>query len=260
MLINISQDNYPYINSGLAQDKIAQIFKKYKEYVMPVVNEKHQIIGKITIDDILDISYEEADKDLAVISGTAETEIGEDNFSKNIAFRLVWLLLTLVFATTNSVFIERLNIDANILLVTFIPIIMAMSGNAGIQSSSIFIRRIALGKMKDQKLSVLISKELLSGITLGFFCACFASLFIRLGINIFNINLGIFHPFTIQKIIFFSVFITMTFSSIFGALFPILLQRFNIDPAIAAGPLVTTLNDIFSSIVYFSLAYNFFIE
>ena len=256
-LEHLSNKNYIYTHSEMDQEEVAQLFRKYNLLVMPVVNEKHQLIGQITVDDILDVNQEEAEEDLAVISGVPDLAMTQISLLKVILLRFPWLFLTLLLAISNSLVIKGLNFESSVVLVTFIPIIMAMGGNTGIQSATIFIREIALGRLSRKELFNKALREILSGFVLGCLCGILASLLLFLFINVFALNLQPYPTDFFVLLIFFSIVLTMTFSSFLGVFSTLSLHRLSIDPALAAGPFITTFNDISASIIYFLLVYIF---
>ena len=256
-LEHLSNKNYTYTHTDMDQEEVAQLFRKYNLLVMPVVNGKHQLIGQITVDDILDVNQEEAEEDLAVISGAPDLAMTQTSLLKVVLLRFPWLFLTLLLAISNSLVIKGLNFESSVVLVTFIPIIMAMGGNTGIQSATTFIREIALGNLSRKEMLVKAIREILSGFVLGCLCGLLASLLLFVFINLVSLNLQPYSMSFFVLLIFCSLVLTMTFSSFLGVFSTLSLHRLSIDPALAAGPFITTFNDISASVIYFLLVYVF---
>ena len=253
VLENLANPNYHCVTPETDQEEIAQLFRKYKLYVVPVVNSQHQILGRITVDDILNISYEEAREDIALMSGTPDILFNKHPLRKIIFLRMPWLILTLLLAIINCVVIEKMNLQSSVILATFIPIVMAMGGNTGIQSATVLIREISLGNRQTFFKTTL--KEVISGLTLGIVCGSLAAFLVLIITNILNINTGDISKNYLSILVFLSLSITMGFSSFFGSSISIVLHKLSIDPALAAGPFITTLNDIISSTIYFTTSY-----
>ena len=255
ILLNITSSNYQYVNLDTDQEEVAGLFRKYGLVVVPVVNEKHQLVGRITFDDILKVSYEEAEEDMAIMAGTPDILSNNYPIKKVVLLRMPWLVLTLALAIANCLVIEKLNFQSSVILATFIPIVMSMGGNTGIQSATVFIRELALGTQNNRSFLRIALKETSSGVVLGIICGGLASLFVFFFIGVLEINIGEISRAYLSFLIFFSTSLTMGFSSFFGAFITTTLNRFSIDPALAAGPFITTLNDIISSSIYFLTSY-----
>ncbi|WDE96930.1 magnesium transporter [Lentisphaera profundi] len=238
------------------REKIAAKFRKYNLWVMPVLDHRNQIVGRITVDDILDISIEEADEDIAIMTGTSEAVSHDANLMEAIRLRLPWLVVTLLLALTNAFVIGHFlkSLDKFIVLAAFPTVIAAMGGNTGMQSATVFIRELALEKILPEEFSSLVLRETLSGFLMGIVCGLIAALIAYIGIPILYGETSHLNPFILAKIIFFSVCFGMTSASLIGTLIPISLRKWGLDPAVAAGPFVTTMNDILSSFIYFFIA------
>ena len=250
-LENLIEKDYVWVYSNTDQEEVVRLFRRYNLSVIPVVNERHQLIGRITADDILEASVEEADEDISKMAGTPDL-IEQVNKPRDIIkLRLPWLLLTMSLALINSTIISKLLITAGnkIALAVFIPVIMAMGGNTGIQSATIYVRELALGK-SSKKLRSIAWRETQLGFVMGLICGV-------LGGGISFIILSFFHTADglnaspVAVIVGISILNAMTFSSCFGAIIPAVLNRINIDPAVSAGPFITTLNDITAVLIYF---------
>ena len=238
------------------REKIAAKFRKYNLWVMPVLDHRNQIVGRITVDDILDISIDEADEDIAIMTGTSEVVSHDANLMEAIRLRLPWLVVTLLLALTNAFVIGHFlkSLDKFIVLAAFPTVIAAMGGNTGMQAATVFIRELALEKILPEEFNSLILRETLSGLLMGIVCGLIAAVIAYIGIPLLYTEGNSLDPFILAKIIFFSVCFGMTTASLIGTLIPIMLRKGGLDPAVAAGPFVTTMNDILSSFIYFLIA------
>jgi len=229
---------------GRSED-VAQMMEKYDLVALPVTDYEGHLKGRITIDDVVDIIREEAEKDYQMMSGiTGDVEFSDSVFSITKA-RLPWLLIGLMggilgafVIAGNEGALERI---PN--MIFFIPLIGAMAGNVGVQSSSIVVQGLASGANNFQSMSRKLLKEL--GVAL---IAAFVLSGLILIFNlIFNFgNSG--RP--LAYIVSFSLFIVVIFASLFGTFIPLFLNKLKIDPALATGPFITTTNDILGLLVY----------
>ena len=257
-IVDLIEKDYVWTRVDADQEEIAKDFRRYNLWVMPVLDDQHRLVGRITADDILDVSLEEVDEDIAQMAGTPD--LLDENVSplNIIKLRLPWLLITLCLALVNSIVIESMLEGANniIALAVFLPVIMAMGGNTGMQSATIIIREMAMEKLYDGDLKEIVKRESFIGLCMGLICGiCGAAIsYIFMSINSVDTG-GQLTISDITLIVFFSIANAMTFSSFFGSAIPQILKRVGLDPAVAAGPFITTLNDIISSVIYFLTTY-----
>ena len=226
-------------------EEVANIMEKYDLVVIPVVNEMNALVGRITIDDIVDVIKEEADKDYAMASGISEdVEIGDSIFMLTRA-RLPWLLIGMAGGVISANIIGFFDISKNLQMALFMPLIAAMGGNVGVQSAALVVKALANQSALDETLWQKLAKELGVGILNGFVCSTVLLLISLL----FSIDLSLCITVGI------ALFCVIIFASFFGTWIPMTLNRFKIDPALATGPFVTTLNDIFGLIIYFTVGH-----
>ena len=256
-LVDLIEQDYVWTTVDADQEEIAKEFRRYNLWVMPVLDDQHRLVGRITADDILDVSIDEADEDIAQMAGTPD--LLDENVSPwNIMkLRLPWLLVTLCLALTNSIVIESMLHEAGniVALAVFLPVIMAMGGNTGMQSATIIIREMAMEKILPGDLSAIAKREAFVGLSMGIICGLCGSIISYTFMTVAKVETSTLTQLDISKIVFFAIANAMTFSSFFGAAIPQVLKKLSIDPAVAAGPFVTTLNDIISSVIYFLTAY-----
>jgi magnesium transporter len=257
-LIDLIKEDYVWTTVDADQEDIAKDFRRYNLWVMPVLDDQHRLIGRITADDILDVSIEEAGEDIAQMTGTPDL-LDENVTPLNIIkLRLPWLLLTLCLALVNSIVIESMlkGADDILALAIFLPVIMAMGGNTGMQSATIIIREMAMERLRPGDLRNIVKRESFIGCCMGLICGFCGSMVAYIFLNVkSSVGIGDLSVEGLSVIIFLSITNAMTFSSFFGSAIPQILQKLGFDPAVAAGPFVTTLNDIISSIIYFLTTY-----
>ena len=229
------------------REEVAMLMIQYDMLTLPVVDDQDRLLGIITIDDAMDILQREATEDIYKLAGTSDDELLSKSAFKVAQIRLPWLFICLA-GSLFSGFVIRLfsgTISQAIAIASFIPAIMAMGGNVGLQSSTATVRGIATGHISLSQVAGVIFKEirtaLLMGITCGVIMACAAFLW-KGG----QITLGI--------VVGISIFLAMSLSATMGVLIPITFKRLNVDPAVASGPLITMINDITGLLVYLTLA------
>ncbi|HEC2226581.1 TPA: magnesium transporter [Staphylococcus delphini] len=239
------------ISANVADDQedVAQTMRDYDFIAMPVVDYQNHLLGIITIDDIVDVMDEEASEDYSRLAGVSDIDSTDDTIFQTALKRLPWLLiLTVLGMITASIlgsFEETLEKVA--LLAAFIPIISGMSGNSGTQSLAVSVRNISTGDIKEKSKIKLALRESGSGFLTGITCAVSLS---------FIIILLYGQPF-LALIVGTSLTIAMTVGTTIGSVIPLLINRLGIDPAVASGPFITTINDIVSMLIYFGLATTF---
>ncbi|MES2503457.1 MAG: magnesium transporter [Myxococcota bacterium] len=234
------------------QKEVAQLFKKYDLLTLPVVDDENHLIGRISIDDIVDVLTEEAEEDALRMAGTsAEELIYPEQVFSTARIRLPWLAVALVCSLISASLLKLFEplLHQMTVIYAFLPVIMAMGGNVGTQSSTILIRGLATGKSDLSDIPRALFKEIRVGLVMGIFygfCAGFVTTFLLSDNN-----------YALGGIVLTSMVIAMITAAALGVLAPALLRRLNIDPAIAAGPFVTTLNDITGILIYMCTAQAF---
>ncbi len=233
-----------------SQEEVATIMEKYDLVALPVVDQIGRLKGRITIDDVLDIIREEADKDYQMVSGiSGDTDAG-DNVFQRAWTRIPWLFIGMcggiigagVLGSNSS---QLTQIPA---MAFFIPLIAAMAGNVGVQSSSVIVQSLASGNRNFDS----IWRKLLKELSVAFSIAVLFSTLIFFYNYIFTGNMGLTYSVSI------TLFIVMIFASVFGTVIPLVLNKLKIDPAVATGPFITTTNDILGLLIYMSVARLFF--
>ncbi|MBL57961.1 MAG: magnesium transporter [Flavobacteriales bacterium] len=219
----------------------SRLMDKYDLVVLPVINESRQLVGRITIDDVVDVIVEEAEKDYQMLSGISEDVESSDNVWQLTRARFPWLLVGMLGGIFGAMVIGFFENGVNPALMAFIPLIVAMGGNVGIQSSALVVQGLANQTLSGSITSKLF-KELGVGIVNGILCA-----FLLLLVNILIGHETLSYSFAISA----SLLSVIVFAAVFGTWIPLFFHRLRIDPALATGPFITTANDIFGLILYF---------
>jgi magnesium transporter len=229
------------------QEEVARIIKKYDFLAIPVTAQG-KLVGIITVDDIMDVVDEETEEDFGEISavrGSLDTNISSFSAAKKRSPWIIMLMfLGLITAGVIGEFEETL--EQYILLAVFIPLIMDSAGNTGTQALAVVVRNLALGTVDSSSLGKMIKREFGTGIMLGLICA----LTLLVLVPIVYPSGGIL----LAAIVGVSLFFTLSISTMVGATVPLLINKLKIDPAVASGPFITTINDIMGLIIYFSIA------
>jgi magnesium transporter len=225
-------------------EQVAKVMEKYGLVSVPVVDLQNKLVGRITLDDVVDIIKEEADKDFQLASGISEKVESNASVWRMSRARLPWLLIGLLGGILGAQVISGFegSIAKIPSLAFFIPLITAMGGNVGVQSSAIVVQSLAKGNNQFGSILSKLSKESWVALLNG---ALLASLIYGIATLFEDATLGI--------IVSISLFIVMFFAAIFGTFIPLILHRYKIDPALATGPFVTTLNDVIGLFIYFTV-------
>ena len=235
-----------YVTVHTAGEEVARIMQKYDLEAIPVINEVGRLVGRITVDDIIDFIKEEAEKDYQMAAGISEDVEADDSLWQLTRARLPWLILALIggFVSVKVLGTFDAAMEKHGELFFFVPLIAAMAGNVGVQSSAIVLQGLANQSLKGSLFKRLI-KEVLLSLLNG---SVLAILLIVGGMLLLDLNLDFGLTVGISLI---SVIIT---AALIGTFVPIILDKQGIDPAMATGPFITTSNDICGILIYFSIA------
>jgi magnesium transporter len=247
---NIYNPDIKMVNTNIRQEEIAEIMDKYDLVAIPVVDEIGRLKGRITFDDVIDFVREEAERDYQMISGiTGDVEPG-DRIWEILRARLPWLFIGLVGGIFGAVVLgsHEETLSKVTELAFFIPLIAAMAGNVGVQSSSIVVQSIASG-VKDMETT---ARKLFKEVAIALVTAAIFA------ILIFAYNAIRQGDMNLTYSVSLSLFIVILFASLVGTVIPLVLNRFKIDPALATGPFITTMNDIVGLLIYLLIGKMFF--
>jgi magnesium transporter len=235
-----------YVKVDTKDVEVARIMQKYDLEAIPVVDELGRLVGRITIDDIIDVIKEEADKDYQLAAGISQDVEADDSILELTKARLPWLVLALFggFISVHVLGIFEPVMDLHPELFFFTPLIAAMAGNVGVQSSAIIVQGLAnntiIGPVVERLLKEL-SLSLLNGVILS--VILLAGSYFLLG---YEIHVGYTVAIALLSVIIMA--------SLIGTFIPILLNKYDVDPALATGPFITTSNDILGILTYFTIA------
>ena len=236
-----------YVNVNDSGEDVVKLMTKYDLEAIPVVNDERKLLGRITIDDIVDFIKDEAEEDYLLAAGVSNDVEADDSIFELSKARLPWLILGL-FGGLGSVFIlesfeEIMASESLRALFFYTPLIAAMAGNVGVQSSAIVVQGLANDLIKGsvfRRLFKEVSLTILNGIILSLF--------------IFIFGLVINQPIEMSLTISASMICVIVVAALIGTAVPIILNKLNIDPAIATGPFITTGNDVIGILLFFYLA------
>ncbi len=223
--------------------EVADIMRKYDLESVPVVNVQGQLVGRITIDDVVDVITEQAEEDRQLMSGISESVEEDDSVWRNTRARLPWLLIGILGGLMNAKFMglfeaELVQVAA---IAFFIPLIQATGGNVGIQSSSLIVQSLSNPGFVEERLWNRLTKVFLVALLNGLF----------LSLIVFGANMLLFNQQTLSFVVSVALFSVVLFASFVGTVTPLALNRFGINPALASGPFITTINDLLGLTVYF---------
>lgn len=246
LIAEIMDDNVVSVSVGRDQAEVAQVIRDYDFLAVPVVDFQNHLLGIITVDDIIDVMDEEASEDYSKFAAVSETHKPDDTPFTAAKKRLPWLIILLFLGMFTASLIGRFEdtLGKLPLLAMFIPLIAGMAGNTGTQSLAVAVRGLATGEYGNQGKVKLMLKEASTGLITGSTCGILITLVIYFwkGELFLGMLVGI------------SIMATLTVATLSGSVIPIFMDRLKIDPAVASGPFITTLNDIISIVIYFGIA------
>ncbi|WP_102347314.1 magnesium transporter [Bacillus sp. Marseille-P3661] len=246
LISELMNDRVVSVSVGDDQEDVAKMMKDYDFLALPVVDFQKHLLGIITVDDIIDVMEEEASDDYSKLAAVPDIDSTDYSSFSAARKRLPWLIVLLFLGMFTASLIGRFEETLNkvSILAVFIPLIAGMAGNTGTQALAVAVRGIATGEIANGRKLKILKKEIGTGIIVGLTCGTL----VMITVNIWQHNL------MLGVLVGISIFVTLTVSTLAGALVPIIMHRFNIDPAVASGPFITTINDIISILIYFGLA------
>lgn len=237
------------IPAAMDQEDVAKRFAKYDLVDAPVVDEADQLIGVLTIDDIIDVVRQEASEDIAKMAGTKAEEFQVRNVFRIARIRLPWLIASILGGFLVSFVVRHFEgtLTKLVALASFMPLIAAMGGNVGAQSATIVVRSLAIGALKPGDWAKALSFELTVGLLLG---SCYGIVVGIFAYSLYGQALGMHFAMVVG----IGMLTSMTVASTMGAIEPFVFIRFGVDPATATGPLITTITDLIATSTYLTLA------
>ena len=247
---NIINTDVISVKTDTPSEEVANIMDKYDLVALPVVDALNRLVGRITIDDVVDVIREEAERDYQLMSGITQDVESTDSAWVLTRARIPWLFIGLFGGIIGALVIGNYETDLGIYpqMAFFIPLIAAMGGNVGVQSSSIIVQALANNSMGFESIGRKLFKELGVAAING----------IILSTVIFAYNFFFSESFALTVTVSTALFSVIIFASMFGTFVPMFLNRMKIDPALATGPFITTVNDIMGLFIYLMIGRAFF--
>lgn len=237
------------VTTDTDQEEVAKLVARYNLLAIPVVDKDQLLVGIITVDDVVDIIHDAATEDMLKMSGTRSGEeetLLHASVATSLRLRVPWLLTNLIGSMVSGMILWffRHTIQEVVAVVTFIPVIAAMGGNVGLQSSTLVIRGLATGEIELSDVRKVFLRQVTIGVLIGLLCGV-VTLAVAAGMHI-NLALGF--------VVGIAMVCALIVSTALATIMPVVLKRYGVDPAVAAGPFVTTANDITGIAIYLSLA------
>jgi magnesium transporter len=245
MLTDVVNPKVISVSTSTDSEAVANMFKKYNLVVLPVVNALGQLVGRITADDVVEVIKEEAKEDYQLMSGITEDVDATDKVWLLSRARLPWLIIGLAGGIASSRFIalyeDQIQIHPE--MAFFMPLIAAMGGNAGVQSSAIVVQGLANNTLGTKNILPKIFKELKVALINAIICSAL----------LFGYNRMFSDSYALASTVSVALFSVIIFASLLGTFIPMVLEKLKVDPAIATGPFITTTNDLLGLALYFSI-------
>jgi len=242
---DLIEPDYPSVPPTQDQEKLAALFKRYDLLAVPVVDETGVLLGEVTVDDVLEIVNEEATEDIFKMVGTSDEELEVRGAFSVVRLRLPWLLICLLGALLSGTIIHLFSyaLEQVVALASFIPVITAMGGNAGLQSSTVVIRNLALGRIQKGSILRAALRELRVGSLLGLFS----------GLIVGGVAWAVGGNPMLGVVVGTAMIGAIIVATLMGAFMPLFFRRLGADPAVASGPFITTANDMTGLTIYLGL-------
>lgn len=246
MISEVMFDRVVAVSVSEDQEEVARKMKDYNFLAVPVVDFQDHLIGIITVDDIMDVMDEEASDDYSKLAGVSDMDRVDKNPFAAARKRLPWLVILLFLGMMTASLIGRFEetLSQKAILAVFIPLIAGMAGNTGTQALAVAVRGIATGDLEDENKWKLLVREAGTGLITGATC----------GVLVTFIVYFWQHDLVLGFLVGISIFATLIVATLAGSLVPLFMHKMKIDPAVASGPFITTINDIISILIYFGMA------
>ena len=234
------------VSTDMDQERVAQVFMKYDLVAVPVVDPRGVLVGRITVDDIMDVIRDEAEEDMSIMAGTRDEEMHEDSTLRVSWIRLPWLVIGALggLASASVMSLYSFSLEKVLALAFFIPVITAMGGNVGLQTSTIIVRSMHSDGGLEGEAGPRLLREwriaVTNAVVLGLAVTMTVSLWL--------------HDWRLAAVVGGALATVILVAATLGTVMPFMLRRIGIDPAVAQGPFVTTLNDVIGIMVYLGLA------
>ncbi|HHX94756.1 MAG TPA: magnesium transporter [Clostridia bacterium] len=247
LIENIMHRKVISVTVDMDQEEVARVVSKYNFLAVPVVDKDNSLLGIITVDDVIDVIYEEASEDIYLLGGSTElSDQDQSIMAKALKSRLPWLFITMLEGLIAGTVLRGLEreLSAVVALAFFIPLLTGMGGNVGTQSATIAVRGLAVGQIDTGDVFRVAARETLTGITLGLINGLIVAVIAALWQN----------SFVLGVIVGLAMLGNMTTAALMGTLVPIAFKKWGIDPAVASAPFITASIDITGLLIYSTLA------
>jgi magnesium transporter len=246
MVSEIMNDRVVAVSVGEDQEEVGKKIRDYNFLAVPVVDFQNHLLGIITVDDIMDVMEEEASDDYSKLAGVSDMDTLDRNPLSAARKRLPWLIILLFLGMMTANLIGRFEetLSKVAILAMFIPLIAGMAGNTGTQALAVAVRGIATGEIEKENKMKLLIREAGTGLITGTICGILVSVMVFFWQGDFFLGL----------LVGISIFSTLIVATLAGSFIPLIMHKFKIDPAVASGPFITTINDIISILIYFGMA------
>ncbi|PLR97595.1 magnesium transporter [Bacillus sp. T33-2] len=246
MVSEVANDRVVSVSVSQDQEEVARMMRDYNFLALPVVDFQNHLLGIITVDDIIDVMEEEASDDYSKLAGITDLDTIDHSPLSAAKKRLPWLVILLFLGMFTARLIGQFEDTLNkvAILAVFIPLIAGMAGNTGTQALAVAVRGIATGDLEKEDKWKLIVREAGTGLITGTICGVLVMFVVYFWQG--DLFLGM--------LVGISIFFTLIVATLAGSLVPLIMHRMKIDPAVASGPFITTINDIISILIYFGIA------
>jgi len=245
---SIMKKNFISVKVDDDQEDVAKVIQKYDLIALPVITEHGLLAGIVTVDDILDVVHIETEEDFGELGTTRGAMDHKITIFQSAKKRGPWIILLMLLGmiTANIIGAFEETLETVVLLSAFIPLIMDSAGNTGTQALTVAVRNLALGNIGPGSILKTLWRELATGFLLGLACTLMLPIIIPLLYPSGDIMLAV--------IVGLTLIITLSLSAVVGAIIPVIIKKLKIDPAVASGPFITTINDIMGLLIYFTIA------
>lgn len=241
-ITSVMEEDLIYVTPEVDQEEVANLMKKYDLVSIPVVNEAKLLLGRITIDDIVDVMQEEADEDMQKMVGLSEEQESSDSVFRISRIRLPWLIIALGVEMMGVLLLSKYQfvLEKVTIAAFFFPVVMAMGGSSGNQAAIVMVKGLGTGDIWFKESLKKLSKELAVAVLNG----------LAISAILFIITFFFFDELNFLIVLSLSLIFIIIFATMLGATIPILMKKLNADPAVATGPFVSTMNDILGLLIY----------
>ena len=251
-ITSVMEEDLIYVTPDVDQEEVANIMQKYDLVAISVVDDNKKMLGRITIDDIVDVMQEEADEDIQKLVGLSEEQESSDSVFRISRIRLPWLIIALAVELLGVMLLSKYQfvLEQITIAAFFFPVVMAMGGSSGNQAAIVMVKGLGSGEIWLKESLTKLSKELFVALLNG----------VVISAILFALTFFFFTDTYFLFILSLSLIFIIIFATMLGATIPIVLKKLNVDPAVATGPFVSTMNDILGLLIYMTFITLFLIH